>query len=208
MKRAIDVVLGTVLLAGSAPFWPLIALLIAVTSEGPVLFRQARVGHRGVPFDIIKFRTMRVGTHDEIMRSDVEFTTYAANGFKLRDDDPRITRVGRFLRRTSLDELPQLINVVRGEMSLVGIRPLIEVELAARSRRDRLAYQAFRPGITGLWQVRGRSSFIGEEREVLDRRYVDDWSIGLDLRLLALTPFAALRFAKRTTRGADQDTQV
>jgi lipopolysaccharide/colanic/teichoic acid biosynthesis glycosyltransferase len=195
VKRAIDVAIGTVGLVLAAPLLLALSMLIALTSRGPVLYRQQRIGRDGRAFALVKFRTMRHGTHDEVLSDPALRAAYEANGWKLPPDDPRITRLGRWLRRTSLDELPQLWNVVVGHMSLVGIRPLLADELARRPESDQQLYRTMRPGMTGLWQVEGRSSLDDVDRLALDRAYVEHWSLRRDLVLLARTPAALLRLS-------------
>jgi exopolysaccharide biosynthesis polyprenyl glycosylphosphotransferase len=180
---------AALVLAVLTPALLTLALVVRLDSKGPALFRQTRVGKDGTPFTMLKFRTMTVDAEQR------RATLTASNSsgsvlFKLRDD-PRVTRVGRVLRRYSLDELPQLLNVVRGEMALVGPRPPLpcEVELYDLDTRRRLAVT---PGLTGLWQVSGRSDLSWEESVRLDLRYVETWSIGLDLRILCRTVNAVL----------------
>jgi len=165
-----------------APLLLLIALAIKLDSRGPVVFRQVRVGRDGQPFTMLKFRTMTVDaeTRRDELRNDCDAVL-----FKSRRD-PRITRVGRVLRRYSLDELPQLGNVVRGQMALVGPRPALFTELELFDA-DALRRLAVMPGMTGLWQVSGRSDLSWEETVRLDLDYVDNWSLGLDVRILART---------------------
>jgi lipopolysaccharide/colanic/teichoic acid biosynthesis glycosyltransferase len=169
-----------------------IAALVRLSSPGPVLFRQKRVGARGEPFTMLKFRSMVPDAEQqlpELIHRD------EGNGvlFKVRHD-PRVTRVGAWLRRYSLDELPQLINVLRGDMSIVGPRPPLpaEVELYSDDATRRLRV---RPGLTGLWQVSGRSDLTWEESLRLDLRYVDNWSLTLDLAILWRTWRAILHGA-------------
>lgn len=183
IKRAFDLAISTVILVVAAPLMLLAALAIKLDSRGPVFFRQTRVGRGGRTFRLFKFRTMA---------ADAE-ARHAALMEKSRDpkwldlaDDPRVTRVGRFMRHTSLDELPQLFNVIRGQMSLVGPRPLPEAEDArvsgyARGRLD------LTPGISGLWQVLGRTRIPFDEMVKLDYMYVTNWSLWLDLRLMLQT---------------------
>jgi len=184
LKRGFDLTLASVGALLTAPLWGLIAVAIKLDSPGPVLFRQTRVGRDGRTFTFYKFRSMRVGAEAELgaLRSQNE-----ADGplFKIRDD-PRVTRVGRIIRRTSLDEMPQVINVLRGEMSLVGPRPPIpeEVELYREWHRRRLAIQ---PGMTGLWQVSGRSDLSFDEMVLLDIYYDENWSLPQDLMILLRT---------------------
>jgi exopolysaccharide biosynthesis polyprenyl glycosylphosphotransferase len=161
-----------------------VALLIKVDSKGPVFYRQRRVGKSGRLFDVVKFRTMVPNAH---ARRQELASLNEADGplFKIRND-PRVTRMGRFLRKTSVDEIPQLWNVLRGEMSLVGPRPALPDEAAmwAPELRDRLRVQ---PGITGMWQVSGRSNTSFDEYSRLDLYYVDNWSLLADLSILAKT---------------------
>lgn len=193
MKRVIDVSIASLALIVFAPVMAVIAIIIKATSRGPVLFRQERMGQGGELFTLTKFRSMRDGTHGDVLADEEALRQYVENDFKLPSDDPRITAIGRFLRKTSLDELPQLVHVVRGEMSLVGIRPLLAMEVAQRSPYDQACYKLLKPGMTGLWQVEGRSSIAHEDRYSLDRRYVEDWSVGGDIGLLLRTPLAVVR---------------
>ena len=149
-----------------------------------------RVGIGGELFEVIKFRTMVDGTHLEITANSQLRAAYEQNDFKLSPDDPRITRVGGSIRRTSLDELPQLVDILRGEMSLVGVRPLLADELALRSRRDKDLCALRRPGLTGLWQVEGRPAARHVEHLELDRGHLEDRSVLSDLRILSRTPRA------------------
>jgi exopolysaccharide biosynthesis polyprenyl glycosylphosphotransferase len=184
VKRAMDVILALLMILLGLPVIVLIALAIKLDSPGPILFRQDRVGKNGRPFRIYKFRSMRVGAEEE--QEDL-LAMNEADGplFKIRND-PRLTRVGRFLRRTSLDELPQLINVLQGQMSLVGPRPAIayEVEQYQPWHRQRLSVH---PGMTGLWQVSGRSELTFDEGVLLDIYYIEHWSPWLDLTILLRT---------------------
>jgi exopolysaccharide biosynthesis polyprenyl glycosylphosphotransferase len=193
-KRVFDLVLGSLTLVLTAPIWLLAAALVATTSRGPVFFRQERVGRGGRRFTLLKFRTMVVDA--EAMLVQLRDRNEASGPlFKLRDD-PRITPVGRWLRRFSIDELPQLLNVLRGEMSLVGPRPPLHSEVDAYEdwQRDRLEV---RPGITGLWQVSGRSDLAFDEYVRLDLFYIENWSLAFDLYILAKTLPAAI-----TAKGA------
>lgn len=192
-RRSIDVVISSISLVVTLPLFLIVSLVIKSTSRGPVFFSQTRIGRGGEPFVIVKFRTMLAGTHEEVLGDTAQYQRYVDNGFKLTEDDPRITPVGRWLRKTSLDELPQLVNVLSGQMSVVGVRPLVPDELAARSCSDQAAYGLLRPGLTGLWQIAGRSSLDVDNRIELDRRYLDTCSIRTDLRILVLTPAALFR---------------
>ncbi len=190
MKEAFDRALAALALLALSPLLVLIAASIRLTSTGPVIFRQVRVGRNGEVFTVYKFRTMVVGaeTHLEALWEISE-----GNGvlFKLKDD-PRVTRVGRFLRRLSLDELPQLWNVLVGSMSVVGPRPALpnEAERYGRSTARRLLVK---PGITGLWQVSGRSDLSWEDSVRLDLYYVENWSFAGDVQILWKTLSAVVR---------------
>jgi exopolysaccharide biosynthesis polyprenyl glycosylphosphotransferase len=191
IKRALDVSLSVVLLIILAPLLAAIALLVKLTSEGPVLFRQERIGINKRRFFIYKFRTM-VPNAEKLLPGLESLNEAAGPVFKIRKD-PRITPVGRILRRTSLDELPQLLNVVRGEMSLVGPRPLPIRDYDGFSEDWQRRRFSVRPGITCLWQVTGRSN-VGFDRWMeLDLQYLDEWSIWLDMKILAQTIPAVLR---------------
>jgi lipopolysaccharide/colanic/teichoic acid biosynthesis glycosyltransferase len=180
--------LPVVLVLGS-----LIALLVAVTSRGPVFFFQDRLGRGGTPFRLVKFRTMQIDAEQQLRRDPVLWEQYVRNDFKLPATlESRVTPVGRFLRRTSLDELPQLFNVFLGQMSLVGPRPIVPEELE-KYGTDSAAYLSVRPGITGLWQVSGRSGVGYPERVDFDRQYADTWTLALDVKILVRTPITVLR---------------
>jgi len=193
IKRAFDAVCAVVGLVVFIPVLVVVGIAVRLTSRGPVIFRQDRVGRDGTTFTLYKFRTMRDGTDLELLADDEARRRYEANNFKLASDDPRITRVGRVLRRTSLDELPQLVNVLHGDMSIVGIRPLLQPELERRSDHARACYRVMRPGLTGLWQVEGRSRLVHEDRQALDCLYVEQWSLTSDLQILLRTPGAVLK---------------
>lgn len=192
LNRVVDVVAAVVGLVVAAPVMLAIAIAIRATSTGPVIFRQRRVGQGGRMFDVLKFRTMRNGTHDEVLADPEMRAIYELNDFKLPGDDPRITSVGRWLRRTSLDELPQLINILRGEMGLVGVRPIEYEQLALRPQYDQDLYRYHRPALTGLWQVAGRSEYRDTHRIELDRQCLEQWSVRENFRILVRTPRAVL----------------
>jgi exopolysaccharide biosynthesis polyprenyl glycosylphosphotransferase len=190
-KRLLDIVVSATLLVLTAPLTLPIALLIWLEDRAPVLFRQERIGRHGEPFHVFKFRSMRRDA-DKFDSATIQLllegdATIAETVASIKEtDDPRITRVGRFLRKTSLDELPQLLNVLRGEMSLVGPRPLRAFEVESLSDWE-LTRQLERPGITGLWQVSGRSATSWGERMQLDYSYVRHWSLAEDVEILART---------------------
>mgnify|MGYP001202328096 CR=1 FL=1 len=191
-KEVFDRIGAVLLLVGLAPLLGLLALLIRYDSPGPVLFRQTRVGRDGREFTIYKFRTMYVDAEQRLAEL---LDRNEADGalFKIRHD-PRVTRVGRWLRRYSLDELPQLFNVVRGDMSLVGPRPPLPREVAQYPDDMRRRF-VVKPGMTGLWQVSGRSDLSWEDSVQLDLRYVENWSLSLDLVILLKTLTAVWRAA-------------
>jgi exopolysaccharide biosynthesis polyprenyl glycosylphosphotransferase len=190
LKRSFDVTLSAVGLVVLAPLLALIAVLIRLDSPGPALFRQRRAGERGVPFEVLKFRTM-VRDAEARLEEVVRVEELPEPSFKLRAD-PRVTRVGRLLRKTSLDELPQLLNVLRGEMSLVGPRPeqLRLVERYTAEMRFRLE---MRPGITGPMQVHGRGELTFQEWVAVEREYMENYSLQKDVKILLATPLAVLR---------------
>jgi lipopolysaccharide/colanic/teichoic acid biosynthesis glycosyltransferase len=191
-KRVLDVSLGAIALVLSAPLLVLAAIAIRISSHGPVLFRQQRIGQAGKPFTMWKFRTMRVTNDDSAHRAYVramllggEYPQPGRLGLHKLDDD-RVTALGRLLRRTSVDELPQLFNVLRGDMSLVGPRPALPWEVELFSPVDLVRFDV-KPGITGLWQVSGRSRLTMRQALELDRAYVTEQSLLLDLKILLKT---------------------
>ncbi len=190
MKRGVDVIVSGALLALLSPFLAVLALLILFDSGRPVFFRQRRAGKDGEPFTMLKFRTM-VGDAEERLGELVDLEKLDQPAFKIRDD-PRVTRAGRLLRRTSADELPQLFNVLRGDMSLVGPRPEEESVVALYDERQRMRL-AIKPGLTGPMQVYGRSDLTFEERLAMERDYLDNLSLAGDLAILLRTPLAIIR---------------
>src|SRR4051794_11203869 len=183
-KRTMDLVGALLLIAILLPFTLVTALLTKLDSSGPILFRQRRIGRDDEPFAMLKFRTMIDGADEQ--KAALRHLNEAAHGLFKIDGDPRVTRIGRWLRATSLDELPQLVHVVTGKMSLVGPRPLVPEEDARilGSQRRRLQ---MRPGMTGIWQVNGASSIPIHEMVKLDGGYVDNWSLWVDAKVLAVT---------------------
>lgn len=201
-KRMIDFIGGVAGLIVFSPLFVVIPICIKLTSEGPVFFRQERLGQYGKKFTFLKFRTMRVNNdpsiHQEftknLIRAGKECAAAAKDGraaYKIVDD-PRVTAFGRFLRKTSLDELPQFINVIKGEMSIVGPRPPIPYEYENYDFWHRRRVIEIKPGITGLWQVMGRSSTTFDEMVRLDIKYMRDWSLWLDIKIIAQTPMTVL----------------
>jgi lipopolysaccharide/colanic/teichoic acid biosynthesis glycosyltransferase len=194
-KRVLDLAIAVPSLLLLAPLMLMVAVVVRLTSPGPVLLRQTRIGRHERPFTMLKFRTMHIDAddlaHREFNRLELLGELDVGDGvYKLKDDE-RITPVGRFLRRFSIDELPQLLNVLRGEMSIVGPRPSLpwEVELYGPEQRRR---QEVLPGMTGLWQVSGRNRLSMPEMLALDVAYVEQYSLRLDLAILLRTPWAVL----------------
>ena len=192
-KRLIDLLLSLALIVIVSPLLLLLWCLVRLTSSGPAFFRQERVGRNMRSFTMLKLRTMYVDNHDQIHRNYVTHllsadkpTAAGENGLFKLEQDPRVTRLGAWLRRTSLDELPQLFNVLRGEMSLVGPRPVLpwEAELFEERYRKRFLVK---PGISGLWQVSGRSKLTMREALELDVEYADRQSLALDLSIILRT---------------------
>jgi exopolysaccharide biosynthesis polyprenyl glycosylphosphotransferase len=195
-KRALDIVGSTGLLAVLSPVFLLTALAVKLTSKGPVFFRQDRIGEGGHPFKMLKFRTMKVDADESIHKQYVTQFIHdgvAAEGgvFKIVND-PRVTSVGHFLRRASLDELPQFWNVLKGDMSLVGPRPPLAYEVENYKRWHRRRLLEAKPGITGLWQVTGRSRTTFEDMVRLDLRYAKSHSVWTDIKILLATPRAVI----------------
>jgi len=202
MKRLMDIVGSLLALILFSPIILAVAAAVKCTSEGPVLFRQQRIGQWGETFTFLKFRSMQVMQAENPHKVYIEKfirENQSANGtageeapvFKLTDD-PRVTPVGRFIRKTSLDELPQLFNVLRGEMSLVGPRPPVPYEFEIYDVWHRMRMLTVKPGITGLWQVCGRSSTNFDEMVRLDLKYVTDWSLWQDIKIILRTPWAVI----------------
>jgi lipopolysaccharide/colanic/teichoic acid biosynthesis glycosyltransferase len=202
IKDAMDVVLSALALVGLSPVFILLALIVKLTSKGPVFFRQERIGQYGVPFVFLKFRSMyiskEVGLHKEFVQNFIAGKAEPSlDGTKPKavykiTNDPRITWIGKFMRRTSLDELPQFWNVLKGEMSLVGPRPPIQYEFDVYDVWHRRRSLEVKPGITGLWQIHGRSRTTFDEMVRLDLQYSRSWSPLLDLKILLQTPVAIL----------------
>ena len=205
LKRTMDIVGSLMVLILASPVFAIVALAIKLTSRGPIFFKQQRVGQYGVPFSLLKFRSMYAdsdcSTHKEyvlqLIAGVAERKPSNGNGqgvYKLTSDS-RVTAVGAFLRRTSLDEVPQFINVLRGEMSLVGPRPPIDYEVESYDLWHRRRLMEAKPGITGLWQVNGRNRIAFDDMVRLDLMYAKSWSPWLDVRILARTPRAVVEGA-------------
>ncbi len=202
LKRAMDIVSSILALTIVSPLFGIISIAIKLTSKGPILFKQERVGRYGLRFKLLKFRSMKCVNDPSIHQEYVKrFISGKVEGeqagqnqhavYKITED-PRVTRVGKFLRKTSLDELPQFINVLKGEMSLVGPRPPIPYELEAYQIWHRRRVLEAKPGITGLWQVNGRSRLKFDDMVRLDLQYAKTWSLWLDIKILLRTPTAVL----------------
>jgi exopolysaccharide production protein ExoY len=200
MKRTLDIALAGIALVVVAPLMVVLTVAVWLASPGRPMFGQERLGRDGRVFRCWKFRSMHRDA-EEILVSDPElYAAYVANDFKLScANDPRITTIGRFLRASSLDELPQLFNVLIGDMSLVGPRPVVPAELDRCYGPWTGAYLAVRPGVTGPWQVGGRNDIRYPERAALDADYVNTWRFRHDLMILARTPAALLRGPGPTT---------
>ncbi|MCK4350587.1 MAG: sugar transferase [Candidatus Krumholzibacteria bacterium] len=196
VKRSIDVVVSLLVLIFGFPFFLAIALLIKITSKGPVFFRQRRVGRDGSTFILFKFRTMKLGLDDTAHR---EFTKSFINGHSMHTPldhngdsvykltgDPRVTGIGSFLRRVSLDELPQFINIIKGEMTVVGPRPSLPYEYDCFKDWHKLRVKV-KPGLTGLWQVSGRSTVTFDEMVKLDLYYIESWALLMDIKIMFKT---------------------
>ncbi len=192
VKRIFDLVVASVAVLIGMPLWLAIAALIKVTSRGPVFYSQTRVGRSGATFQMLKFRSMYMDAERRL--ADLQSTNEASGPLFKMKDDPRVTSVGRWLRKFSLDEFPQLINVLRGEMSLVGPRPPLPGEVERYSAHDWRRLEVV-PGMTGLWQVSGRSGLTFDEMVRLDLFYIENWSVSLDITLMLRT-IPAVLFAR------------
>lgn len=189
LKRAFDLGFTLLTLPVVFPLWLLIALLIKLDSPGPAIVKLSRVGYKGKSFGLYKFRTMVVNAEEvlkKLLGSDAKLREEFERDYKIKND-PRITRVGRWLRKFSLDELPQALNVIKGEMSWVGPRPLVKDEIEKYYGKNRWFLLSVRPGITGLWQVSGRSNLPYEERVRLEMQYIEQVSFWNDVRILLRT---------------------
>jgi lipopolysaccharide/colanic/teichoic acid biosynthesis glycosyltransferase len=196
-KRAIDIAGSLMAIVALSPALVVIGALVKLSSRGPVLFKQRRIGEAGQEFTFLKFRSMFVNSdpaiHQEYVRKLITQQLDEKGGTYKIINDPRVTPIGRFLRKTSLDELPQFFNVLMGDMSLVGPRPPIPYELETYSLWHRRRVLEAKPGITGIWQIYGRSRTTFDEMVRMDLRYVREQSLWLDIKLLFKTPLAAAR---------------
>lgn len=191
VKRCFDIVVSALMLVLLSPVFLMVALLIHHEDHGPALYRHRRIGKGGQPFDCLKFRSMRIDSAEMMIRFTPEQRAEFAKYHKLKND-PRITRIGNFLRNSSLDELPQLWNILIGQMSFVGPRPITEVELEQYGSEQRAKYETVLPGLTGMWQASGRNNLTFKQRMYYDAYYVDHQSIWLDIKILFKTFSAVL----------------
>ncbi len=188
MKRGFDIALASLALLFLSPVFLMLVALVKLTNKGPALYGHSRVGHNGRTFKCLKFRTMVVNG-DQVLRKHLDTNPEAREEWQATrklQDDPRVTPVGAVLRKLSLDELPQLLNIIRGEMSIVGPRPVVEDELMMYESAA-VYYLKTRPGLTGLWQVSGRNDVTYAERVGLDTHYVKNWSLLSDVTIIAKT---------------------
>ncbi len=187
-KRTIDLLVAVPASLVLALGFPLLIVAMKATTRGPIFFSQTRVGRDGKPIRVRKLRSMYVDAEERLVAEPELYAQYRANGFKLPDGkDPRITPFGHLLRKTSLDETPQIFSVLRGTMSVVGPRPVVPPEFPVLYGADTACYTACKPGLTGLWQVSGRSHVHGPRRASLDYEYATTWTYGLDLKILVRT---------------------
>jgi len=188
IKYLFDLFVGAVIFILLIPVMLIIAIAIRIDSPGPIGFSHKRVGHKGKQFDCYKFRTMVINANEiltELIAKDPALKEEWEQNFKLKDD-PRVTRIGKILRKSSLDELPQILNVIKGEMSLVGPRPIVEDEIVRFGEHARDCFMV-RPGMTGLWAISGRSDMDYEERARMEAWYIHNWSMWLDISILFRT---------------------
>ncbi|WP_315113970.1 sugar transferase [Clostridium intestinale] len=190
-KRIFDVVSSTLLLIILSPLFLILIILVKLDSKGPVFFGHKRIGYKGEIISVYKFRSM-VQNAEEVLRNFTpEQKAEFEKNFKL-DDDPRVTKIGAFLRKTSLDELPQLINIIKGDMSVVGPRPIVQKEVAKYGKYSDKLFSV-KPGLTGFWQANGRSDTTYDERVQMDMYYIDNRSTWLDIKIIFKTFIAVVR---------------
>ncbi len=190
IKRLLDILIG---LVGAVVFFMPLSLVIFICylfgkDRGPIIFRQERMGLNGKPFKIMKFRSMVVNAEELLEKDEELYRTYVANGYKFPEgQDPRLTRIGNFIRKTSLDEIPQFINILKGDMSFIGPRPILAFELSEYTTKEQKDLFSVKPGITGWWQVSGRSDVHYPERAQLQVYYPRHISFGLDFKIFFMT---------------------
>lgn len=188
IKRSIDITLGTMLLFLSLPIWIIYYFYIKIVSPGPMILKTVRLGQYGTTFEKYKFRTMEIDAEEklkEILKNDKKLSYEYSENYKLKND-PRIIKYGKFFRRYSIDEIPQFLNVLKGEMSLVGPRDILISELE-KYGENKDVFLSVKPGITGLWQVSGRSELNYDERVILDIYYIENWSLWKDIEIFLKT---------------------
>ena len=191
VKRFTDVLISTIALIVLAPIFLLIAIIIKLESKGPVFFEHKRIGKNGKEIKLLKFRSMVDNAEDLIKKFSPEQMKEFKQNFKL-ENDPRVTKFGKFLRKSSLDELPQLINIIRGDLSIIGPRPVIEPELEKYENNKR-KFLSITPGLTGYWAANGRSNTSYEQRMVMELYYIDNISWKLDLKIFFKTILSVLK---------------
>lgn len=191
IKRVFDIVLSLIGMVLLSPVFLIIAIIIKLDSKGPVFFIHSRIGEKGKPIGIYKFRTMVDNAEDLIKSFTPEQKEEFERSYKL-EDDPRITKIGNFLRKTSLDELPQILNILKGELAIIGPRPIVQAELDKyEDNKDK--FLSVKPGLTGYWAANGRSDTTYEERMQMELYYVDNMSFKLDVQIFFKTIFAVLK---------------
>jgi lipopolysaccharide/colanic/teichoic acid biosynthesis glycosyltransferase len=191
-KRAFDILFAAVALIITSPFMAVISLLVLITDGQPITFKQKRIGLNGKSFEIIKFRSMCRNAEEVLHKNAAIYQKYMDNGYKLSEgEDPRVTKLGAFLRKTSLDELPQFWNVLTGSMSIVGPRPIVPVELNEYGANKK-AFLSMKPGVTGVWQVSGRSDIVYPQRIYLELSYLNKRNLVFDMLIIIKTIFKIL----------------
>ena len=191
IKRVFDIVFSLIGLVLLSPIFLIISVIIKLDSKGPVFFVHSRIGEKGKPIGIYKFRTMVNNAEDLIKKFTPEQKEEFERSYKL-ENDPRITKIGNFLRKTSLDELPQILNILKGELSIIGPRPIIQAELE-KYEENKEKFLSVKPGLTGYWAANGRSDTSYEERMQMELYYVDNMSFKLDVKIFFKTIFAVIK---------------
>lgn len=190
-KRIVDIVLGCIGLVLLSPVFLILAICIKIDSKGPVIFAHKRIGKNGKEFNMYKFRSMYENAEEMIENFSEEQKREWQENFKL-ENDPRITRVGKFLRKTSLDELPQIINIIKGDLSIIGPRPIVDEELE-KYGKNKDKFLSITPGLTGYWQANGRSNTTYEERMQMELYYIDNQSLLLDIKIFFKTIVSVIK---------------
>ena len=190
-KRIVDIILGCIGLVLLSPVFLILAICIKIDSKGPVIFAHKRIGKNGKKFNMYKFRSMYENAEEMIENFNEEQKREWQENFKL-ENDPRITKVGKFLRKTSLDELPQIINIIKGDLSIIGPRPIVDEELE-KYGENKEKFLSITPGLTGYWQANGRSNTTYEERMQMELYYIDNQSLWLDIKIFFKTIVSVLK---------------